>query len=37
MKVFGENVRKAAGEVDTSLKATDESFREAENRGEGNS
>lgn len=34
MKVSGENVRKAVGEVDTSLKAADEGFREAENRGE---
>lgn len=35
MKVFGENVRKAVGELDTSLKAADEGFRESENRREG--
>lgn len=34
VKVFGENVRKAAGEVDTSLKAADEGFREVEDRRE---
>ena len=32
VKVFGENVRKAAGGVDTSLKAADESFRGIKNR-----
>lgn len=34
VKVSGENVRKAVGELDTSLKAADEGFREAENQGE---
>lgn len=32
MKVSGENVRKATGEVDTSLKAADESFRGTKDR-----
>lgn len=32
MKVSDENVRKATREVDTSLKAADESFRETKDR-----
>jgi len=37
VKVSGENVRKAAEEVDTSLKAADESFCGTEDREEGSS
>jgi len=37
VKVSGENVRKAAREVDTSLKAADEGFCGTEDRREGSS